>query len=266
MTTIIANQNPDTRIDNFAFNFAPLLKLKVVSATATDIYLDLGDGDLARVDGTGMKVTLKNGQITDVTGGTLQAVTLFWPDEVNVSYYDINVSFPKMFDLLSSGKIAAARALLFGKDDVIIAREANDRLYGFNGKDLLSGQGGNDTLNGGKGNDTLLGSNDDDTFIFDTALNGKTNVDRIDCFSNGPGDRLHLDNDVFTKLGAVGALDMGRVAIGKAAKDANDRLVYDPASGKMWYDADGTGKVAKVLFAQLPTGMTELPSNIYVIE
>jgi Ca2+-binding RTX toxin-like protein len=35
--------------------------------------------------------------------------------------------------------------------------------------------------------------------------------------------------------------------------DADDRLLYDTGTGALYYDADGTGPTAPVLFAQLGT-------------
>jgi hypothetical protein len=44
--------------------------------------------------------------------------------------------------------------------------------------------------------------------------------------------------------------------LGTAAGDANDRIIYDKATGNIYYDADGSGGGAKVLFAQVTAGTT----------
>ena len=41
------------------------------------------------------------------------------------------------------------------------------------------------------------------------------------------------------------------VFVGKAAHDGSDRIVYDDKTGKLFYDADGNGGDAAVLFAKL---------------
>ena len=47
--------------------------------------------------------------------------------------------------------------------------------------------------------------------------------------------------------------------VGAAASDADDRIIYDPASGALYFDADGTGAIGQVQFAALvsrPGGVT----------
>jgi Ca2+-binding RTX toxin-like protein len=44
--------------------------------------------------------------------------------------------------------------------------------------------------------------------------------------------------------------------LGAAAADADDRIIYDSATGRIYYDADGSGGGAKVLFAQVAAGTT----------
>lgn len=64
-----------------------------------------------------------------------------------------------------------------------------------------------------------------------------------------------LDNAVFADL-PVGALSENAFAIGVAATDASDRIIYDEATGTLWFDADGFDAGAAVEFAIL----TSLPS------
>ncbi|MGO4841604.1 calcium-binding protein, partial [Rhizobiaceae sp. 2RAB30] len=70
--------------------------------------------------------------------------------------------------------------------------------------------------------------------------------------SNLPGnnDTIHLDNAVFTKLGA-GALNAANFRLGAAAVDANDHVIYNRSTGVLSYDADGNGAGAAVQIALL---------------
>jgi serralysin len=53
--------------------------------------------------------------------------------------------------------------------------------------------------------------------------------------------------------------------IGTAAQDADDRFIYDSATGNLYYDADGNGAGAAMLFATLSNHPTLAASDIVVI-
>jgi serralysin len=53
---------------------------------------------------------------------------------------------------------------------------------------------------------------------------------------------------------AEGALYEGSLRAGRSAQDADDRILYDSATGNIFYDADGVGGVAAVLFARVDPG------------
>jgi serralysin len=114
---------------------------------------------------------------------------------------------------------------------------------------VIRGGGGNDTLNGMTGNDELWGGAGRDAFAFTTAL-GVTNIDVIRDF-NAADDTIQLENSVMRALGKTGALAAGAFVTGTAAQDADDRIVFDQASGALFYDADGVGAIAAVRFATL---------------
>ncbi len=63
---------------------------------------------------------------------------------------------------------------------------------------------------------------------------------------------IRLENGVFTKVGAAGALSAGAFFVGVAAAAATDRIVYDGGTGALFYDAGGSG--AKVKFASSASG------------
>jgi Ca2+-binding RTX toxin-like protein len=123
------------------------------------------------------------------------------------------------------------------------------------GHDTLDGGDGGDRLYGGAGNDMLKGGSGADRFYFDTALDKVNNVDKILDFVSAD-DTIFLDRDVFTGITGNGTLSSAAFRLGTAAADSSDRIVYDQATGKIYYDADGAGGAAAVLFAEVTAGTT----------
>ena len=117
-----------------------------------------------------------------------------------------------------------------------------------------SGRDGTDSDNGAGGNDELTGLVGQDSFLFDTPLNAATNVDTITDFSVAD-DTIMLDDDVFSSSLGLGNISAGEFVIGAAALDANDRIIYNSATGALSYDSDGVGGTAQIQFATLSTGL-----------
>jgi Ca2+-binding RTX toxin-like protein len=114
---------------------------------------------------------------------------------------------------------------------------------------VIRGGNGNDTLNGMAGHDSLWGGSGRDSFAFTTAL-GATNVDVVGDF-NAADDTILLENSIMRALGKAGALSANAFVNGTAALDASDRILFDQATGALFYDADGTGAIAAVRFATI---------------
>lgn len=92
------------------------------------------------------------------------------------------------------------------------------------------------------GRDTLTGGARADHFVFNTALNA-SNIDAITDFTHA-ADKIVLDDDIFTQIGAIGALNAAafRKGAGVAtAGDADDRIILNTTTGALFYDADGNG-------------------------
>lgn len=143
--------------------------------------------------------------------------------------------------------------------------EGDDTLAGLAGNDILNGGNGKDRLIGGVGKDMLTGGADADTFRFDVALSASANVDTLTDFLVG-SDRIELENAIFTKLTALGTLSaLNFVASATVkAQDANDHVLYNTTTGALYYDADGSGSGAAVLFATL-TGIPAISAGDFLI-
>ena len=132
-----------------------------------------------------------------------------------------------------------------------IVEEPGVGLVGDSGNNVLSGDVSANTLRGLGGADTLTGNAGGDRFVFETPLNGSTNVDTVRDFRSGE-DKLLLSEVIFGKLGP-GALSATRFVAGAGAQaqDADDNILYNTATGQLSYDADGNGAGLAVAFATL---------------
>ncbi len=129
---------------------------------------------------------------------------------------------------------------------------------------ILNGGSGNDTLAGGLGRDTLIGGAGLDSFVFNSVPSNPANIDLISGFS-AVDDRFLMENAVFTGLGAAtGALAAGAFRAGVAAGDASDRIIYHAATGRLLYDADGTGAIAAVQFASVAPGTVLTAADFFI--
>jgi serralysin len=130
------------------------------------------------------------------------------------------------------------------------------------GANSIAGNAGNNFIDGKAGIDSLSGGLGLDSFVFTTVL-GAANVDNILDFTVAD-DTLRIDNAVFTGL-ATGYLSASDFRIGTSAGDASDRIIYNSATGAVFFDADGLGGAAQVQFAKLSSGLALTNTDIFVI-
>ena len=130
----------------------------------------------------------------------------------------------------------------------------SQQILGNAGANQLDGKGGVDTLVGGAGNDH---------FIFSTTASSQ-NYDLIDDFSVSD-DTIVLDEAVFEGL-VAGALAASAFLLNTTgyAQDRLDRVIYNSSNGYLYFDEDGTGGGARVLFAILDSGLAMTSSDIFV--
>jgi Ca2+-binding RTX toxin-like protein len=124
--------------------------------------------------------------------------------------------------------------------DVIIGNASVNYLFGQGGADYIDGLGGSDYLNGGAGADR---------FRFSTALSG-SNVDHVADFQHLVDDILLLQS-VFAGIGPTLTADEFRIGM---AQDANDRILYNPGTGQIYYDSNANVAGGMMLFATVTAG------------
>jgi Ca2+-binding RTX toxin-like protein len=150
--------------------------------------------------------------------------------------------------------------------NTLVGNSTNNTLRGYGGNDTIKGGGGNDFIYGGNGNDILTGGTGKDYFVFDVTPNRSSNNDKITDF-RVIDDTIRLDNAVFKKVGANGAFKSSGFAANMTGKaqDSLDRVIYEKDTGKLFYDADGTGGITAVHFATLANKAALTVKDFYII-
>jgi Ca2+-binding RTX toxin-like protein len=99
-------------------------------------------------------------------------------------------------------------------------------------------------LVGGAGADLLIGGSGGDLFVFDSAIALGADIDVIQAFSRSQGDKIVLDDDIFTAFdaGITGSLAPDQLLQNGEVATGATRLIYDSISGALFYDADGNGE------------------------
>ena len=138
----------------------------------------------------------------------------------------------------------------------IVGSAFNDVIRGDAGKNGFQGGAGRDTIDGGGGHDRLSGGADADSFLFDTgtAARLQANLDHITDFTSGE-DHILLGRSAGGPFAAIGfgIMNANAFHLGTEATTAQQRILYDGTTGRLYYDSDGTGIDLPVSFAVLDT-------------
>lgn len=128
-------------------------------------------------------------------------------------------------------------ASLLSDNTVKVLNQQGGRVFSGRGDDTVIGNIGADILHGETGNDILSGGGGADLFVFDTVLDSKNNVDILKDFSRIQGDKIVLDELVFT---GSQEFNIARLASAAAiSSNATAGVIYDNVAGKLYYNADG---------------------------
>lgn len=127
----------------------------------------------------------------------------------------------------------------------------------------LTGSAYANALTGGSKRDVLTGGAGADQFVFKTAPKASA-ADTITDFEVGV-DKLHLDASFFRGL-PTGALAPGALEFGTTAAASDDRILYDAASGSLYFDQDGSANgYSAILFATIDPGQAVSAQDFWVI-
>jgi Ca2+-binding RTX toxin-like protein len=151
--------------------------------------------------------------------------------------------------------------------DFILGKGGVDKISGLGGPDTLDGANRDDTLKGGDGDDTLIGGNGNDklfggagqdTFIF----RRPDYIDKLKDFDP-------VDDTIMLVHGAKGGLPLGSLNESLFRTGLPDqgpeKIIYDPNSGKLFFDGDGAGGDAAVQFAKLAKNLAMTAADFTVV-
>lgn len=189
--------------------------------------------------------------IVDSRGDIVREISTI-ATEIDTVFSSVNYSLSANVERLTLTETNAINGAGNSLNNVLSGNRADNLLVGGAGDDLLVGNFGNDTLTGGIGSDR---------FIFQFRQQG---IDTITDFV------VIDDTIVVSAAGFGGGLISGRTlaasqfVLGAAAMDNSDRFIYNPTSGALFFDSDGTGAIASTQIATLGTGLSLSAFDIFV--
>ena len=101
------------------------------------------------------------------------------------------------------------------------------------------------------GNDILTGGSGRDNFVFNNSDEG---TDTITDFSP-QDDTMWFVTTGFAGISIKGMISSQMLTLGSDATATSHRFIYNSGSGDLFYDSDGSGSSAKVLLAELESGL-----------
>ncbi|MGF1793507.1 type I secretion C-terminal target domain-containing protein [Photobacterium profundum] len=149
---------------------------------------------LIKLTGNGTDSTL---EIYDDQGGLVQNIVLNGVSEAALLGNDpAGMSDEdKLGTLLNSGQLDVANNFGDAGDNILVADNSGENLYGFDGNDVLTGGAGNDFLTGGEGNNLFTW--DDTLSNEDVITDFKLDQDQLDLsqiLSDGGDDKFDMDD------------------------------------------------------------------------
>jgi Ca2+-binding RTX toxin-like protein len=149
-------------------------------------------------------------------------------------------------------------------NDTLFGGDGADSLLGGAGSDRLNGEVGDDFLNGGSGSDTLVGGAGADKFIFSESNPVGTSDVLVD-FMASQGDQIVFDGAFFSQLQGKTDLTQHIRQYNDAGAGEDDFIVYDSATGNLYYDPTGSSNASAVLIANLQNKPLTMAANQFAV-
>jgi Ca2+-binding RTX toxin-like protein len=181
------------------------------------------------------------------------------------NYAYISVSNEDTVDTIVNRGDMVGEISLFHGNDIYRGGKGSliGEIFGGDGNDRINCGDDDDLIHGGNGKDRLRGGAGEDVFYFDTSINGFSNVDRILDFSIAD-DMIGINALTFglVDISALGSM----FAVNKTGKaDADDIVIYQSTTGKLFFDHDSKGGDDAVLFAILGKNLKLTADNFEVV-
>jgi hypothetical protein len=256
-------------------NRAPIAKALTTTPSATEgkaftfafpktTFVDPDRGDVLTSSLSNAPAWLRIDPATGKLSGTLNYAAADTPSVIvtlqATDKQSLSASTPLTIKLVNVSKIVGT-----ADNNTFVAGAGADSISGLAGNDALNGGAGNDTLVGGAGSDVLTGGDGADRFVFDSPVKADGDVDTVTDFASG-SDTIALAGSVFTKLrGDSDLSDNIWLTNSNSAQTTRSYLVFDPQSGALSYDPDGSGPANSIGICTL-VGVTELaPSDLVMV-
>lgn len=161
--------------------------------------------------------------------------------------------------------LVASSKVLGAVEKLTLLGTAAINAVGNSGANVLVGNNGSNILAGGLGSDILAGGAGADFFVFNTAASA-SNRDTIGDFSV-PSDTIRLENAIFTAIAGIGILTAAQFVKNTTglAGDANDRIIYESDTGKLFYDSNGNTAGGSVEFAKVGINLALTNTDFFII-
>jgi Ca2+-binding RTX toxin-like protein len=252
-----ANAGTDTVFSLVAHTLAADVERLYLSGTAA--INGFGNALANTINGNSAANILNGGAGADILRGNLGNDTYFI-DHASDVVFEIDGQGADTVIATTSYVLAAGRSV----ETLRTTGSASTYVVNLVGNELANTIAGNAAANlllGKAGNDTLIGGGGNDTFRFDTLL-GVSNIDSIIDY-NAAQDTIQLENAIFTGL-ATGTLAANAFRVGTAAADADDRIIYNSATGALIFDSNGNGSGGAIQFATLTTKPAISAAELFV--
>ncbi|MGO4704237.1 beta strand repeat-containing protein [Microvirga sp. 2MCAF38] len=244
--------------------------IKALDATGDQLSLSVAQlaalGTVALTAGDRVTLSDAGANLAALTAPQIGALKTKGVDVLDASNNSIKFSL-EQFNALGALSLAANDVVdVQGTEaaDTFNGSGGNQTFFGLGGNDVIKGSAGNTTFYGGAGNDTLYSGSGSDTFVFNTALNAKTNKDKIIDWDKA-SDTIILENSIFKALKKTGALSSISFKIANKAGDANDYILYNNKTGDLSYDSNGNKAGGQVVFANIGAHKSIAASDFLII-